>query len=170
MASRMIVVAGRKVGLSGLDEALAGLEPEWAARPEAQAGAELVARLERENYIPASARADYAAALAREYRRHLGLPVAAEPAAGLEVKVLGQGCARCEDLAAQVMNLMAGLGLVGSVEHVRDMLEIAAHGVMGSPALVINGRVKAVGAAPSEASLRQWLLEAAGGQGGGSCC
>lgn len=170
MASRIVAIAGRKVGLSGLDEALAGLGPEWAGRPDTLVGAELASRLERDNYIPASARADYAAALAREYRRHLGQPVAAEPAAGLEVKVLGLGCARCAELTAKVMNLMAGLGLAGEVEHVRDIRQIAAFGVMGSPALVINGRVKAVGSVPPEASLKQWLLEAAPGQGEGSCC
>lgn len=170
MASRMVSIAGRKVGLAGLDEALTGLGPEWAGRTEAEVGAALVARLERDNYIPAGARADYAAALAREYRRHLGQPVGPDPAAGLEVKVLGMGCARCEDLTAKVMNLMAAMGLAGEVEHVRDIQQIAAFGVMGSPALVINGSVKAVGSVPPEASLRQWLSEAANHRGGGSCC
>ncbi|MFH1060369.1 MAG: thioredoxin family protein [Pseudomonadota bacterium] len=169
MASRTISVAGRKVGLSGLDEALAALGPEWAARPEAEVGAALLARLERDNYIPAGAREAYAAALAQEYRQNRGLPVesAPAPAAGLEVKVLGLGCARCEELTAKVMNLMAGLGLAGDVEHVRDIKQIAAFGVMGSPALVINGKVVAVGNVPPEASLKQWLSQAAQGQGQG---
>lgn len=166
MANRTISVAGRKVGLSGLDEALAALGPEWEARPEAEIAAALLARLGRDNYIPSAARADYAAALVREFRQSRGLPVAPAAAAGLEVKVLGMGCARCEELTAKVMNLMAGLGLAGEVEHVRDIKEIAAYGVMGSPALVINGKVLAVGSVPPEASLKQWLQEAAPGREG----
>lgn len=162
MAVRAIIINGHKVGLDGLDQALAGLGPEWADRDDAALGAELVARLAGENYIPAAARAAYAAALAREYRLAQGQPAAPAPSSGLEVKVLGLGCARCRQLTAKMMDLLADLGLPGAVEHVQDALEIAAHGVMGSPALVINGQVKAVGNVPPDGQLRQWLLSAAG--------
>lgn len=162
MAVRAISVAGHKVGLNGLDEALTSLSPEWTTRDDAALGAELVARLAGENYIPASARAAYAAALAREYRLAQGQPVAPAPSAGLEVKVLGLGCARCHQLSGKMMNLLAALDLPGAVEHVQDAREIASYGVMGSPALVINGQVKAVGNVPADSQLRQWLLAAAG--------
>lgn len=162
MAVRSITIAGHKVGLQGLDEALAALGPEWDARDDAGVGSELVARLASQNYIPSSARADYAVALAREYRLFRGQPAAPAPASGLEVKVLGLGCARCAQLTNKIMDLLAALKLPGAVEHVQDAREIAALGVMGSPALVINGQVKAVGNVPADSQIRQWLLAAAG--------
>lgn len=162
MAVRAININGHKVGLDGLDQALAALGPEWADRDDVALGAELVARLAGENYIPAGAKAAYAAALAREYRLAQGQPAAPAPTAGLEVKVLGLGCARCAQLTNKMMDLLAALELAGSVEHIQDAREIAAFGVMGSPALVINGQVKAVGNVPPDGQLRQWLLNAAG--------
>lgn len=162
MAVRAININGHKVGLDGLDEVLANLGPEWADRDDAALGAELVTRLAGENYIPTGAKAAYAAALAREYRLAQGQPAAPAPSAGLEVKVLGLGCARCHQLSDMMMNLLAALDLPGAVEHVQDAREIASFGVMGSPALVINGQVKAVGNVPPDGQLRQWLLAAAG--------
>lgn len=46
------------------------------------------------------------------------------------------------------------------LEHVRDFKEISRYGVMGSPALVINGKVKAVSSVPSRARLRDFIREA----------
>jgi protein-disulfide isomerase len=43
---------------------------------------------------------------------------------------------------------------------VRDVREIGRYGVFGTPALIINGKVKSVGKVPSRAELREWLSEA----------
>lgn len=155
--SRIITVNGQKVGLSGLDQALEQLRQDWSGRADQEVGQELLRLLAPQNYIPASARDAYGRALAREYRRHLGQPVAEEPAAGPEIKVLGQGCARCESLTASVMQVLAQMGLPANLEHVRDMKQIARYGVMGTPALVINGQVMCVGTVPSPGQLRAWL-------------
>ncbi|UCE84407.1 MAG: thioredoxin family protein [Deltaproteobacteria bacterium] len=79
----------------------------------------------------------------------------------LEVKVLGPGCPNCEKLEQMVYKVMAADNIVGSVEHVRDLNEIAAYGMVATPALVINGEVKCVGRLPRESQLRAWLEEAA---------
>lgn len=155
--SRIITVNGQKVGLSGLDQALEQLGQDSSGRADQEVGQELLRLLAPQNYIPASARDAYGRALAREYRRHLGQPVAEEPAAGLEIKVLGQGCARCESLTASAMQVLAQMGLTANLEHVRDMKQIARYGVMGTPALVINGHVMCVGTVPSPGQLRAWL-------------
>ena len=57
--------------------------------------------------------------------------------------------------------LLAELGLPAEVEHVRDMKDISALGVFGTPALLINDEVKAVGNMPSREALKKWLQEAA---------
>ncbi|MBW2015001.1 MAG: thioredoxin family protein [Deltaproteobacteria bacterium] len=63
----------------------------------------------------------------------------------MEIKVLGAGCPRCEKLEQDLMALMAELNIAAGLEHVRDPIEIANYGAIGSPALIIDGSVKAVG-------------------------
>ena len=57
------------------------------------------------------------------------------------------------------MSVLAELGLPAEVEHVRDVREIAALGIMSTPAFLINGEVKSIGTAPTKAMLKQWLKE-----------
>jgi hypothetical protein len=60
------------------------------------------------------------------------------------------------------MALMTELNISADLEHVRDSAEISRFGMMAMPALVINGKVKATGKIPAKATLKTWLLEAAG--------
>ncbi len=62
-----------------------------------------------------------------------------------EVKVLGSGCARCNQLEAAVKEALRELGREDEVGHVTDYAEIAAYGVMSTPALVIGERVVSSG-------------------------
>ena len=50
--------------------------------------------------------------------------------------------------------------MAADLEHVTDITEIGSYGVMGTPALVINRVVKAVGAVPPKPKLKQWLQDA----------
>jgi small redox-active disulfide protein 2 len=61
------------------------------------------------------------------------------------VKVLGTGCAKCDKLMANVNAALAQLDMNIAVEHVKDLQQIAAFGVMLTPALVINNKVKSAG-------------------------
>ena len=83
-----------------------------------------------------------------------------------EIKVLGPGCSRCDQLTRDVMAVAAALNLQADVGHVTDVVEIGKYGVMGTPALVINGRVAAVGIVPPRHKLKQLLTapEAASGK------
>ena len=67
---------------------------------------------------------------------------------------------QCDRLARELTEVMAETGIPADVEHVRDVGEIGRYGVMGTPALVINGRVKAVGRVPTRRRLAAWLAEA----------
>ena len=57
--------------------------------------------------------------------------------------------------------MLGELGLPAEVEHVRDLKDITALGVFGTPALLINDDVKAVGNLPAGDALKKWLQEAA---------
>lgn len=61
------------------------------------------------------------------------------------IKVLGSGCAKCNELEANTKAALAQLGIVAEIEHVTDFTKIAAYGVMSTPALVIDGKVVAFG-------------------------
>jgi len=56
--------------------------------------------------------------------------------------------------------VLSELNMSADLDHVRDVKEIACYGVMGNPALVINGKVVAVGRVPSKNQLKEWLRTA----------
>jgi protein-disulfide isomerase len=57
------------------------------------------------------------------------------------------------------MEVLAEMDLSADLEHVRDIKEIGRYGVMGTPALIINGRVKCVGSVPPRDKIIEWLKE-----------
>lgn len=61
------------------------------------------------------------------------------------VKVLGSGCAKCNELEANTKAALAELGMDTTVDHVTDFAQIAAYGVMTTPALVVDGKVVSYG-------------------------
>jgi small redox-active disulfide protein 2 len=75
----------------------------------------------------------------------------------MDIKVLGMGCARCNDLEKHVRDALAELGIAARIEHVTDMKQIAAMGVLVTPALVIDGKVVSQGKVPSRGELKKWL-------------
>lgn len=64
---------------------------------------------------------------------------------GGAVKVLGSGCAKCNELEANVKKALEQLGMDTTIEHVTDFNVIAAYGVMTTPALVVDGKVASYG-------------------------
>lgn len=61
------------------------------------------------------------------------------------VKVLGSGCAKCGALEQAAREALAELGMDTSIDHVTDFAQIAAYGVMTTPALVVDGKVVSYG-------------------------
>lgn len=61
------------------------------------------------------------------------------------IKVLGSGCTKCNELEASTKAALTELGMNDIIEHVTDFAQIAAYGVMTTPALVIDGKVTAYG-------------------------
>lgn len=73
------------------------------------------------------------------------------------IKVLGPGCKKCHETEKIVRETVAEAGSDASVEYVRDLGEIARHGVFTTPAVVVDGVVKCVGKVPGKAEVRGWL-------------
>jgi small redox-active disulfide protein 2 len=157
----LVNISGRTIGIIGFRSALNELGPILAQAPDEVLAEELLSHISPKNYIPDSARADYGQALVREFRKQLGQSVPEEKPAGVVIKVLGQGCTNCRELTQRVMNVMSELNLTADLEHVTDIKAIAQYGVLGSPALIINGKVLAVGSVPGKKQLVEWLRRAA---------
>ena len=66
-----------------------------------------------------------------------------------QIKVLGPGCRRCEQLAATTKEAADQLGIDYKFEKVKDVAKLADYGVMMTPGLVVDGEVKSQGKVPS---------------------
>lgn len=155
-----ILVEGRQTGVVGLELTIQNIV-EWAkGKTDLEITAELLSRIEKRNYIPSKLKALYGKALLREYKKFIGEDLEEETISGLQVVILGPGCAQCSSLEANVRNIMAEMNLAGNLTHVEDAKEIGRYGVMGTPALVINGKIVAVGSVPEKKKIQQWLNEA----------
>ena len=74
-----------------------------------------------------------------------------------KIQVLGVGCPKCEKLARNAEAAARALGIEYTIEKVTDISEIMKFGVMMTPALVVDGRVLAVGKVPSAESIKKLL-------------
>jgi small redox-active disulfide protein 2 len=101
----------------------------------------------------------YESAFLREYKKFIGEPVPKIPVNGIEIKILGAGCPTCDRLEQDLMTLTEELGVHADIEHIRDVKKFSQYGVMGTPAIVINDKMKVVGSVPSKARLKEFILE-----------
>ena len=157
-----IKVGNSPVGIMGMKRVMEDMAEEFGERPDQEVVEELLNRLGKRNYIPQTVRENYGKAFLREFRKFTGKPVEEEEGEGLSIKLLGPGCVQCDRLEQELMQAMAETGIIADMEHVRNIKEIGKYGVMGTPALIINGKVKSVGKVPPRTSLIQWLKEASG--------
>jgi small redox-active disulfide protein 2 len=77
----------------------------------------------------------------------------------VKLQILGMGCAKCVKLTAVAETAAKDLGLDYEVEKVTDPEEFVRLGVMVTPALVVDGKVKSMGQIPTAAQMKK-LLEA----------
>lgn len=73
------------------------------------------------------------------------------------VKVLGSGCANCDATAKLITQVADELGIEIEVVKVEDFAEIAAYGVMSTPAVVIGEQVVHFGSVPSKEAIVKWF-------------
>lgn len=83
-------------------------------------------------------------------------------AEGASVKVLGSGCAKCNQLEAATKEALAQLGMDTTIDHVTDFSQIAAYGVMTTPALVVDGKVVSYGKTLKTDEIVKMLLKVRG--------
>ncbi len=77
----------------------------------------------------------------------------------MEVKVLGPGCTKCNKLYDETRKAIDEAGVEATLVKVEDINEIADHGVMFTPALVIDGEVRSSGSVLKAAKIAALLRE-----------
>lgn len=75
----------------------------------------------------------------------------------MKLQILGTGCAKCNQLAAAAKAAADRLGLDYEMEKVTDFMRFAELGVMVTPALLVDGKLKVAGRVPSDADLEKML-------------
>ncbi len=76
------------------------------------------------------------------------------------IKVLGTGCSKCKLLTKRLEEIKQKHQLNFELESVTQLDNIMAYGVMMTPGLVINEKLKAVGKVPAEKQILTWIQEA----------
>lgn len=154
--SRNLKIGTATVGLVGLDLAMTAILA--AKLPEDEAVHRLYQAVAEKNYIPENATAAYREAMRQEYRQRAGLE--AVTTSGLTIRILGPGCVTCNRIKTMVIEVLQKLQLAADMEQINDLDEIWRHGVINTPALIINGQIKASGRHPSPAEVEEWIREA----------
>lgn len=75
----------------------------------------------------------------------------------IKIQVMGPGCPKCKKAAELASAALAESGIDGEVIKITDFQEIAQFGVFSTPALAVDGEIKAVGKVPSKAEILSWL-------------
>ena len=63
----------------------------------------------------------------------------------MKIQILGTGCPKCRQLAANAEEAVSALGLDAEIVKVTDLNEIMGFGIMMTPGLAVDGDVKAAG-------------------------
>jgi len=77
----------------------------------------------------------------------------------MEIRILGPGCPRCHEVEKRTLNVLAQLGVAADVQKISDIKKIMEYSIIGTPGLVINGKVKCSEKIPSRDEIKRWIQE-----------
>ncbi len=75
----------------------------------------------------------------------------------MNIKILGGGCANCKKLEENTVLALKELNLEATIEDVTDIDQIIDYGVMKTPALVVDGKVKSSGRVLGVEEIKKFL-------------
>jgi len=78
----------------------------------------------------------------------------------MHIKILGPGCARCQQLEITVREVVRELGMNATVEDVKDINKIREYPILATPGLVIDEKLVFYGRVPSKSEVTQIISEA----------
>ena len=77
----------------------------------------------------------------------------------MTVKILGAGCTKCKKLDEKVREIVKNNNIDAEVIKVEDLNEMMKYGIMMTPALVINEKLKCFGNIPKDEQIIEWIKE-----------
>lgn len=77
----------------------------------------------------------------------------------MEIKILGKGCSRCEEVERRTISALEELNVAADVQKVKELKDISSFGVFATPGLVINNKVRAQGRIPSVDEIKEWIQD-----------
>jgi len=75
----------------------------------------------------------------------------------MKIEILGSGCPKCKQLEANAKKAVEEAKKKADVVKITDINEIINRGVMATPAIVVDGKLKAYGRIPSVEEIKEWL-------------
>ena len=75
----------------------------------------------------------------------------------MKIEILGTGCPKCKKTMANAEAAVEELGIEAGIVKVEKIEDIMNYGVMVTPALAIDGEVKAAGRIPKVEEIKDWL-------------
>jgi small redox-active disulfide protein 2 len=75
----------------------------------------------------------------------------------MKIQILGTGCAKCNALTMATEKAAQMLDIQYELEKVTDLKQIMAFGVMATPALVVDGKLKVSGKVPAVDEIKTML-------------
>lgn len=75
----------------------------------------------------------------------------------MKIEILGMGCPKCKLLFDNAKKAVEEAGIDAGIVKVEDMDRITEYGVMTTPALVVDGKVKVAGRVPSSDEIKKML-------------
>ncbi len=76
------------------------------------------------------------------------------------IKILGTGCARCQQLEKTVQEVVREMGIDAKVEEVKNMNQIMKYPILMTPGLVIDEKLVCSGRAPTKAEVTTFITTA----------
>ncbi len=77
----------------------------------------------------------------------------------MEIKVVGPGCRNCKNLLNATQEAVKELKSDAQIIYVTEMANIVATGIMRTPGLLINGKIKVMGRVPAVKEIKQMIVD-----------
>jgi small redox-active disulfide protein 2 len=78
----------------------------------------------------------------------------------MNIKILGTGCAKCNQLEKATKEVLKEMGIDVQLEHIKDINKIMEYPILTTPGLVINEELVIAGSVPDKAKLTQIIINA----------
>ena len=77
----------------------------------------------------------------------------------MKIEILGTGCPKCGQLEENAKKAIEEMKVDSEIVKITDINKIVEYGIMSTPAIVIDGKVKCYGRIPDVEEIKEWLNE-----------